>query len=189
MRSSSSSNRQWLARLVTGALLALGAAGCVAGATPSVTTPSADTATPATPAAVASPGPTSPATPTQAAEASPETPIPTTRTDWGVILDAVPSAFPRYPTATTTEPPPEPVSAALETDASVDEAATWYRDALASAGFSSIDLANALEDGTRVLDAATDASACRVQLTFRPLGGSTMIIVLYGAGCVAGTGG
>lgn len=196
MRSPSSPVRLRLVRLVAGTLVTLVATGCVAATTPSVATspgtvPSTAPAESAAPVTTASASPTPVATPTETAtSAGPEgTPVPTTQTDWGPILDAVPDTFPRYPTATTTEPPPEPVSAALETGASVDEVATWYRDALGSAGYASVDLSTALEDGTRVLDAATDSPGCRVQLTFRPLGSSTMITVLYGAECVADSAG
>ena len=41
---------------------------------------------------------------------------------------------------------------------------------------------------TRVLDLASDVPECRVQATFHPAGGSTMISVLYGAGCAGGDG-
>jgi hypothetical protein len=176
-----------LARLVAGALVTLVATGCVAAATPAAVTAPSTTASvgPVSAASVSPPTPTE-AAPSAATDTTGDTPAPTTQTDWGAILDTVPDAFPRYPGAATTEPPPEPVSAALEAGASVDEVASWYRDALGSAGYPSLDLSTALEDGSRVLDAATGVPGCRVQLTFRPLGGSTMITVLYGAGCVGG---
>lgn len=109
----------------------------------------------------------------------------TTNTDWGVILDAVPDDFPRYPDAKDTEAD-EPVSAALVTDtADVDTVASWYRDALEAAGYATIRLSDPLEDGSRVLNSQTDLPECKVQTTFRPEGGSTMITVLFAAGCVA----
>ncbi len=113
--------------------------------------------------------------------------IPTTQTDWGAILDALPDGFPIYPAANVAEPPPEPVSAAFSTSDSVDQVAGWYRAALEAAGFSRVDLSEPLEDGSRVLDSRSDVPECRIQVTFRPQGGSTMITVLYGAGC-AGAG-
>jgi hypothetical protein len=181
-----------LARLVAGALVTLVATGCVAAATPAAVTAPSTTAS-VGPVSAASVSPAI-ATPTETApsavtDSTDGTPAPTTQTDWGAILDTVPDAFPRYPGAATTESPREPVSAALEAGASLDEVASWYRDALGSAGYSSLDLSTALEDGSRVLDAATGAPGCRVQLTFHPRGGSTMIIVLYGAGCVSGAAG
>ncbi len=182
--------RSLLARLAVSAVATLVVAGCVAGAQPGATATPATTSPP-----TASPATTSPsASPDAAASPANTTPEPTTsaasttQTGWGLILDSVPAGFPRYPGATTTQPPPEPVSDALETAASVDDVAGWYRDALGSAGFATTDLSSPLEDGSRVLDAATSDSPCRAQLTFRPLGSSTMIIVLYGAGC-AGTSG
>ena len=109
----------------------------------------------------------------------------TTRTDWGVILDAVPDDFPRYPDAKDTEYPDGPVSAALLADAGVDKVATWYRDSLEALGYATIDLSQPVEDGSRVLDSQADLPECRVQTTFRPAGGATMITVLFAAGCVA----
>ena len=69
--------------------------------------------------------------------------------------------------------------------ADVDTVASWYRDALEAAGYATIDLSDPLEDGSRVLDSQTDLPECKVQTTFRPEGGSTMITVLFAAGCVA----
>jgi hypothetical protein len=108
----------------------------------------------------------------------------TTKTAWGVILDAVPDDFPRYAGAKDTEAD-EPVSAALIADADVDTVARWYRDALDAAGYATLDLSDPLEDGSRVLDSQADVPECRVQTTFRPADGSTMITVLFAAGCAA----
>jgi hypothetical protein len=119
---------------------------------------------------------------------SPATRIPTTQTDWGEILDAVPGDFPRYPGAKDAEPPAEPVSAALTTPAAVDKVARWYRDALDALGYATVNLSEPLEDGSRVLDSQGDLPECLIQSTFRPAGESTMITVLFGAGC-AGVGG
>ena len=66
--------------------------------------------------------------------------------------------------------------------------ATWYQDALEATGASTLDLSSPLEDGSRVLDMQGDLPECRVRLTFRPEGGSTMITVLVAAGCVGGGG-
>ena len=73
------------------------------------------------------------------------------------------------------------VSALEEDDAAT--VARWYVEAFEDVGWSRIDLGSPLEDGTQVLDLGTDLPECRVQVTFRPVDGSTMIIVLYGAGC------
>jgi hypothetical protein len=148
----------------------------VAAASPSVAATEATTDAPA-PTAVpggetVSPGPPATHKPT------------TTNTDWGVILDAVPDDFPRYPGAKDTEAD-EPVSAALVGAADVETVASWYRDALEAAGYQTVDLSEPLEDGSRVLDSQADLPECMVQTTFRPQGGSTMITVLFAAGCVA----
>ena len=118
----------------------------------------------------------------------PVTTIPTTQTDWGEILDALPDGFPVFPDAAVAESPAEPVSGAFITSAGVDEVATWYRDALEATGKSTLDLSSPLEDGSRVLDMQGDLPECRVRLTFRPEGGSTMITVLVAAGCAGGGG-
>jgi len=190
VRSPSRSTRPWLTRLVASALVALATTGCVAGATQSEATPSPAATDSGAPAIAESPSltPVAPPSESVAATGPTTTSVPTTQTDWGTILDAVPDTFPRYPDAKTSEPPSEPVSDALETTASVDDVATWYRDALGSAGFGAIDVSSPLEDGSRVLDGEANAPGCQVQLTFRPLGESTMIIVLYGAGCVGTSG-
>ena len=83
------------------------------------------------------------------------------------------------------EPPAEPASGAFIASAGVDEVATWYRDALEATGKSTLDLSSPLEDGSRVLDMQGDLPECRLRLTFRPAGESTMITVLVAAGCAS----
>jgi hypothetical protein len=113
----------------------------------------------------------------------------TTVTDWGTILDQVPDGFPVFPGSAPTQVDDGPASGAWFAEgAGVDEVATWYRDQLEMQGFSTKDLSSPLEDGTRILDTVSDLPECRIQTTFRPAGGSTMIIVLYGAGCAGGDG-
>jgi len=182
VRSPARSIRPRLSGVVASTLVAMVVTGCIAGATEPGSTPSA------APTASASPTPAARSSEPAATTGPTVTVGPTTQTGWGTILDTVPDTFPRYPDAKTADPPSEPVSEALATTASVDDVATWYRDTLGSAGFTTIDLSNALEDGSRVLDASASAPGCRVQLTVRPLGGSTMITVLYGAGCVGAAG-
>jgi hypothetical protein len=166
---------------------------------------------PAPSAASATPVPTAPdatARPTRAATQAPEPtevpggetpgasepveppPVtnPTTQTDWGMITDVLPEGFPVFPDATVADQPAEPVSGAFITTAGVDEVATWYRDALEATGKSTLNLSSPLEDGSRVLDMQGDLPECRVRLTFRPEGGSTMITVLVAAGCAGGEG-
>ena len=93
-----------------------------------------------------------------------------------------------YPGAQIADPLPTPASAEFISSASVDDVATWYRDALEGLGYSTMGLSGPLEDGSRVLDSQGDLPECRIQSTFRPAGGSTMITVLYAAGCAGGEG-
>ncbi len=111
----------------------------------------------------------------------------TTETDWGTILDAVPATFPVFPDAEPIEAPEGPVSGAWIAGSGPDEVAGWYRETLADL-FAVIDVSSPLEDGSRVLDAWADIPECRIQAAFRPAGESTMITVLYGAGCADGDG-
>jgi hypothetical protein len=174
-------------------VLALGAlvAACGSPAAPPPTAPPSGVAA-ASPARTA--GPTAPAVASAGASAGPAnaptlvpTRVGTTKTAWGVILDAVPDTFPVFPDATPASPVPEAVSGAWIATATVDEVAVWYHDAVLAAAFASADLGSALEDGSRVLDVQGDLPECKVQVAVRPAGGSTMISVLYGAGC-AGQG-
>lgn len=114
---------------------------------------------------------------------SPAPILPTTQTDWGLIVDVLPADFPVFPGAAIAEPPAEPVSGSLIASAGVDEVATWYRDALEATGKSTLDLTAPLEDGSRMLDMQGDLPECRLRVTFRPAAESTMITVLLAAGC------
>jgi hypothetical protein len=178
-------------------IVALLVAGCV-GAAPSAPPsnaprPTEAAATPAaTPATTTAPLPTPVPTPVGTASAvSPEpgsTAAATTGTPRDAILDAVPAGFPVYPGARPADGVDTRVSGAWVTGAAVDVVATWYRDALEGLGFGTAGLSSPLEDGSRVLDTVSDLPECRIQTTFRPDGGSTMILVLYGAGCAAAGG-
>ncbi len=164
------------------AVLALVAGGCTGSptATPTASVP--------TPEITTSPSPSEAPSAVASPAAPAPTPVSTTQTAWGAIVDAVPDSFPVYPGAQIADPPAEPVSAAYISSDGVDAIATWYRTALEGLGFSTMSLSNALEDGSRVLDIQGDLPECRIQATFRPEGGSTMITVLYGAGCAGGQG-
>jgi hypothetical protein len=107
---------------------------------------------------------------------------------WGTILDVVPDGFPVMPGAKPADPLNEPASGWWLAEAGVDEVAAWYRGALEERGFTIGDLSSPLEDGSRVLDVSSDLPECRLQLAFRPADGSTIIKVLYGAGCAGGQG-
>jgi len=113
----------------------------------------------------------------------------TTPTAWGTILDQVPEDFPVFSGASPAEIDDGPSSGAWFAEgAAVNEVAAWYQGRLEALGFTTKDLSSPLEDGSRVLDTVSDLPECRIQTTFRPLDGSTMIIVLYGAGCAGGEG-
>jgi hypothetical protein len=138
---------------------------------------------PPTPVPVPSSGPaTNPSEPTQPPGGG------TTGTGWGAILDIVPDSFPVIPGARPAEGQNEPASGWWLAEVGVDEVASWYQGALAELGFAVGDLSSPLEDGSRVLDVSSDLPECRLQLAFRPAGGSTIIKVLYGAGCAGGEG-
>ena len=107
---------------------------------------------------------------------------------WGTILDIVPDGFPVIPGAKPAEGLNEPASGWWLAETSMDEVASWYERTLREQGFTIDDLSSPLEDGSRVLDVSTDLPECRLQLAFRPVDGSTIIRVLYGAGCAVGQG-
>jgi hypothetical protein len=183
-------------------VLALGLAGAAAacGTTPPsaapATTPAPEapvTAAPPTPVLTDAPAPTvgPTATPAESGDPPEPTPMPgvgTTETAWGTILDTVPDDFPVFPGAKPAEGLGEPASGWSLAAADVDTVATWYRDTLEARGFGIDDLSSPLEDGSRVLDTRTDLPECRIQMVFLPGEGSTIIKVLYGAGCAGGNG-
>lgn len=142
------------------------------------------------PAATHTPKPTAAADPTDVPAAkTPKpkptaTPISTTDTPWGVILDDIPAGFPVYPGAEPTDPLDGPASGAWLAGAGVDKVAKWYKTALVHSSLPKVDLSSALEDGSRVLD-ASGAAGCSAQVTIRPADGSTMITVLVSAACAA----
>jgi hypothetical protein len=182
-----------LALAVAGILAAV-LAGC-GGPAPTIAGPSGATGS-AIPPATAIVDPTPVLTPIPdltPVPGSTDEPVPppgggTTVIDWGTILDRVPEDFPVVPGAKPTEAIDGPISGAWIVAATVDEVASWYRDRLEALGFTTRDLSSPLEDGSRVLDTVSDLPECRIQSTFRPAGESTMIIVLYGAGCAGGEG-
>ena len=168
------------------------ACGASSTATPTPATPSAAAERTLAPTHAPTPKPTPRLTPVPGGASDEPVPPPgnpgTTITDWGTILDEVPADFPHYPGAQPAELPEGPNSGAWSVGADVEAVATWYRKRLESAGFTIDNLSSPLEDGSRVLDVRTDLPECRVETTFRPENGSTMIVVMYGAGCAGGDG-
>jgi hypothetical protein len=114
--------------------------------------------------------------------------IPTTQTDWGEILDALPRSFPLYPGAEIADLEGGPFSGTFEVPTDAAAAATWYRDAFSASG-DGTELSDPLEDASRVLDVQADLPECRIQMTFRPQDGSTIITVLVASACANGTEG
>jgi hypothetical protein len=113
--------------------------------------------------------------------------IPTTQTDWGEILDDLPASFPLHPDADVAEVPGEVVTGSFEAPAGPDALIAWYTDTFTARGYG-IDTGTALEDGSRVMDIAADLPECRIQITFRPADGSTIMTVLVASACATGTG-
>ena len=170
--------------------VALAVAACSGSASASpVVSPAASPAEATTaPAASESAGPSSGASASPQASAA-SSPVTTTQTTWGRITDAVPAEFPVFPDATVADQPPGgAVSGAWLTTAPVSEVSTWYRDSLLAANWAKVDVGSPLEDGSRVLDIQGDLPECKAQVTVKPFGASTMISVLFGAGCVGGSG-
>jgi hypothetical protein len=179
-----------LAGLLGASLAACGSTGPVGSASPRDSVPSSPSAAPT--AAPATPVPTAGLTPVPGgATATPDDSYgggPSVETEWGTILVNLPEGFPVFPGAAAVDPMDGPATHAWEAVATADEVAAWYAATFEELGWSHIDLSSPLEDGTQVLDLGTDLPECRVQLAFQPHGGSTMIILLYGAGCAGGDG-
>ena len=159
--------------LSAAAALAIATAACGTAPTPS---PAPTTATPPAPTKV--PGDV-------------RTPGPepgTFTTAWGAAWDALPAGFPvpaGAEPASPGDPADGPVSGAFVTNRAPDEVTTLMQNALAAAGYSTNTLSGPAEDGSLVIDSAGGGGdpACRVQTRVRPLGGTTMITVLFAAAC------
>ena len=157
----------------------------------STVTPTPTASTGASPAGSAAPSTGAPSlTPVPGGASTLPEPVPTrigtTQTEWGEILDDLPSTFPAYPNADPAEVP-DTVSAARLAPADAAAVAAWYRDAFTESGYA-VELSDAAEDGSQVLDAQADLPECRIQMTFRPEDGDTMITILVASACANGTG-
>lgn len=171
------------------AAVSIAVGGCAGPAgPPGVPVTAVPTAPSATTGGTATTRPSAVSSSTAASHAPTGSPVGTTQTAWGRILDAVPAEFPVFPGATRADPPPNgPASGTWATKAPVDEVASWYRDALLAAHFAKVDLGSPLEDGSRVIDAQGDNPECKAQLAVAPAGSLTMITVLLGAACASGS--
>jgi hypothetical protein len=184
------------ARLAMAAAIAASIAACGGSAasalpaTPSVATVSSPTAV-ASSTVVAERTPAPSLTPVPGGQSNAPGPagshIPTTQTDWGEIVDALPDTFPIYPDASPAEVADEIVSGSFEAPVGVDTLVGWYTEQLTERGYA-VDTGDPLEDGSRVMDVMSDIPECRIQLAARPADGSTIMTVLVASACVNGTG-
>ena len=81
------------------------------------------------------------------------------------------------------DPADGPASGAFVVDGATDDVAAQMQRRLGAAGYSTEALSGPFEDGSLVIDSVGPNPACRVQTRVRPLGGTTMITVLFGAAC------
>jgi hypothetical protein len=114
----------------------------------------------------------------------PPTPIPTTATDWGVILDAPPKDMPRYPT-TQDAPPEGPATSTLTSRTDVATLVAWYDYAMPASRFEKVSSSGPDESGAIVTeyDGSRRAPGCRAQITVKPQGGETRIVILVSSQC------
>ncbi len=164
------------------ALLTVVAMACT-GAGP---TTSPETAAPIAPSAAPTEEPTP--EPTKAPAGDLPTPVPpgTFETAWGEAWNALPPGYPVPADAQPAEPgdPADgPVSGAFVVQRAPERVVEDVQTGLAVAGYSTEALSGPSENGALVVDSVGFDPACRVQTTVRPLGGLTMITVLFGAAC------
>ena len=118
--------------------------------------------------------------------ATPDGSAPTqTETEWGRIWDGLPDAFPEYPGATPTETGAGPASAILDVGAEEPAAVVaFFESELDRAGLSTGSSDGPREDGSFELEASgAFVHECRVRVTATPMGGTTIVEVMYGAAC------
>jgi hypothetical protein len=168
------STRPWRLILVLGTAMSLAACTPTPNAASTAAPPSGSSVS-EEPAASESPS---------SASSSPSLAVGQTDTDWGRIWDTVPAGFPRFPGSTVADDAsPEPASARFAVPGGDAQAiATWFQDALETASFDTVGSNGPAEDGSFVIDSVGEGE-CRVQTTIAPLGDTTFITTLYGAGC------
>jgi hypothetical protein len=81
------------------------------------------------------------------------------------------------------DPADGPASGAFVIDGATDDVVAQMQRQLGAAGYSTEALSGPFEDGSLVLESVGRDPACKVQTRVRPLGGATMITVLFGAAC------
>lgn len=130
-----------------------------------------------------SPIPTSAATPATASPSAGEPGQTETEWEWGRIWDDIPATFPRVAGSIPTEMGEGPASATLAVPTDVQAAADFMQAALETAAYSTEAKSGPLEDGSFVIDSIGEDPACRVETRLTPLSGTTVMTVMFGAGC------
>ena len=97
----------------------------------------------------------------------------------------LPIDFPVFPGSheATGDPTEGPISGAFSAPSDGITVTKWYQGALEQAGYRTEAVSGPFEDGSTVID-SVGATTCRVQTTIRPLSGTTLVSVRYGAGCL-----
>jgi hypothetical protein len=94
----------------------------------------------------------------------------------------VPASFPRVEASTPADSITAPVSAAFAVEAQAADVTGTMKRLLDGAGYRT-DQSGPLEDGSFVLDSTGTSAGCRVQTTLAPQSGTTLMTILFGAGC------
>ena len=105
-----------------------------------------------------------------------------TDTSWGRIWDALPNDFPLPAEFQPAETGGGPASATMDVPGSVTATVAFLQSELEVAGFRTESLSGPLEDGSQVLESFGEGG-CRIRSSVAPLGGVTILTVLYGAAC------
>jgi len=177
-----------LAILLAATLLAdaCGSSGPTASPSPASAAPSPPSSQAASPSAVPSAGNADLTPVPGGTTAPPDEPSGTptqTETAWGRIWDAVPASFPRLEASLPADSVTGPVSAAFVVGAGPADVTATMKRLLDGEGSYRTDQSGPLEDGSFVLDSTGSWEGCRVQTTVTPQSGTTLITILYGAGC------
>jgi len=177
-----------LAILLAATLLAdaCGSSGPTASPSPASAAPSPPSSQAASPSAVPSAGNADLTPVPGGTTAPPDEPSGTptqTETAWGRIWDAVPASFPRLEASLPADSVTGPVSAAFVVGAGPADVTATMKRLLDGEGGYRTDQSGPLEDGSFVLDSTGSWEGCRVQTTVTPQSGTTLITILYGAGC------
>ena len=177
-----------LAILLAATLLAAacGNSGPTASPSPASAAPSPPSSQAASPSAVPSAGNADLTPVPGGTTAPPDEPSGTptqTETAWGRIWDAVPASFPRLEASLPADSVTGPVSAAFVVGAGPADVTATMKRLLDGEGGYRTDQSGPLEDGSFVLDSTGSWEGCRVQTTVTPQSGTTLITILYGAGC------